>query len=269
MFFSVITATYNSQKTVKGTFDSLLNQTYTDVFEYIVIDGNSQDSTIDIIKNYESKFKEKNINFKWISEPDTGVYNAWNKGLKMTSGSYIAFIGSDDRFLPDALSLYHQKISTNLNYDYYCSKVKIVDNNIPISAYVIAYCKRNGMIKSLPHVGSFHNSKLFKSVGHFNEEYKIVGDYELLLRPKTQLKVYSFDYFTTEMEIGGISNNPKFVKKTLLELKRARIETGGFSIFYANMLYYNHFLRIKYVAFAKRILGVNFSTKINKYFKKF
>ena len=107
--FTVITVCYNSQKTIKNTIESLLFQSFND-FEFIIIDGNSSDDTFEIIKSFDLKFKEKGIVYKYISEPDKGIYDAWNKGVKMSSGTWLSFIGSDDFYLNNALELYYTQI---------------------------------------------------------------------------------------------------------------------------------------------------------------
>ena len=84
---SIITATYNSEKTIKTNLKSILNQTYKEV-EHIIIDGNSNDKTISIVKKY--------LHTKIISEPDKGIYHAMNKGIHAASGDIIAFLNSDD-----------------------------------------------------------------------------------------------------------------------------------------------------------------------------
>src|SRR3546814_379964 len=86
---SVITIVYNNVKDIERTMLSVINQDY-DAIEYIIVDGGSTDGTLDIIKNYEDKIT------KWISEPDKGIYNAMNKGLKMASGDYVLFMNSGD-----------------------------------------------------------------------------------------------------------------------------------------------------------------------------
>ena len=88
---SVIVATYNSEKTLNETLESLLAQTYR-TFEVIVIDGLSKDGTVFIIKKYEPLFLDKNIKFYWVSESDSGIYDAWNKGLKKTNSDWIGFL---------------------------------------------------------------------------------------------------------------------------------------------------------------------------------
>ena len=88
---SIITATYNSAKTINDTIKSVLCQTNKD-FEYIIVDGNSSDNTVDIINQYES------VITKWVSEPDKGIYDAMNKGIKMASGEWLIMMNAGDYF---------------------------------------------------------------------------------------------------------------------------------------------------------------------------
>ena len=96
---SIITSTYNCESTLKDTVNSILNQTYTNL-EYIIIDGNSSDSTVDLIKSFEKDFKIKEIKYSWVSESDRGIYDAWNKGIKMATGDWIVFIGGHAQHVP-------------------------------------------------------------------------------------------------------------------------------------------------------------------------
>ena len=92
MKFSFITVTFNSSATLRDTIQSVLSQTYPDI-EYIIVDGCSQDKTIDIIKEYEPLFDGR---LKWISEKDQGLYDAMNKGFQMATGDMVGIINSDD-----------------------------------------------------------------------------------------------------------------------------------------------------------------------------
>lgn len=92
MKISIITVTYNSAKTLKETLESVLKQTYTN-YEHIIVDGLSKDNTIEIVKEYEEKYNGK---LKYISEKDTGLYDAMNKGIKMATGDIIGILNSDD-----------------------------------------------------------------------------------------------------------------------------------------------------------------------------
>jgi len=94
-FVSIITITYQAEPFLRATMDSILNQQALD-FEYLLIDGASTDGTTDIIKQYEPLFMEKGLSFRWISEPDKGLYHAMNKGLRMATGTYIWFVNAGD-----------------------------------------------------------------------------------------------------------------------------------------------------------------------------
>ena len=91
MKLSLITVTYNSGATLAYTIKSVLSQTYPDI-EYIIVDGASKDNTVAIIKEYEPQFKGR---IKWISEPDKGLYDAMNKGIRMATGDIIGILNSD------------------------------------------------------------------------------------------------------------------------------------------------------------------------------
>lgn len=221
---SIVTATFNSKKTLKETIQSVLSQSFTN-YEYIIIDGNSTDGTLAIIKSFENAFKEKNISFKWISEKDTGIYNAWNKALKIANGSWISFLGSDDIYLEEALEKYKQAIVTNMNTDFVYSKVRLISNNKII--YLVSDQWNWNVFKrymKIAHVGAFHNVKYFQKYGDFDESFKISGDYEMLLRAKDQLKTVFIDEFTAEMKDGGISN--KNVLRAFREVRKAKLKTA-------------------------------------------
>ena len=94
MKISIITVTFNSEKTLRYTIESVLNQNYDDI-EYLIIDGGSTDSTLDIIKCYEPKFEGK---LHYISEPDKGIYDAMNKGMHLAKGEYLIFLNAGDTF---------------------------------------------------------------------------------------------------------------------------------------------------------------------------
>ena len=94
MKLSIITATYNSERTLRDTMESILNQTFQD-FEYIIVDGASKDATLDIIREYEPRFQGK---MRYLSEPDKGIYDAMNKGFAMATGDVIGILNSDDFF---------------------------------------------------------------------------------------------------------------------------------------------------------------------------
>jgi len=108
---SIITVCYNSSKTIRRTLESVLNQTYTNI-EYILVDGKSTDDTVAIIEEYASLCTAKGITYRWMSEPDSGIYDAMNKGIKMATGEWIGIINSDDWYELDAC----EQLVMNLNH---------------------------------------------------------------------------------------------------------------------------------------------------------
>lgn len=208
MKFSIITATYNSEKTIARTLDSILSQTCRE-FEYIIVDGNSSDKTLDIIKSYQPLFSKKKIPFSWTSEKDKGIYDAWNKGVKIAKGSWISFLGSDDQYLENAIELYNCELNNNKeSLDLIYSNVKVVNQDIEVKIINgIWTWKIFKRYMNIAHVGAFHNRNYFKKHGLFNESYKVAGDYELLLRAREKLKTKKIDKITAFMDSGGVSNN--------------------------------------------------------------
>ena len=146
----------------------------------------------------------------------------------MAKGDWISFLGSDDIYLENALKKYAKNIDENKSADFIHSKVKLIKNgktkHIFANKWNWSEFKRN---MKIAHVGSFHNKNYFKTYGKYNEDYKIVGDYEMLLRAKNNLKTVFFDEFTAEMKDGGISNN--YVFKAFSEAKKAKIKTANIS----------------------------------------
>lgn len=213
MKVSIITACYNSESTIEETIRSVQKQTYKDI-EYIVIDGASTDKTSEIFKNY------KNTIIKLINEPDTGVYNAMNKGIKASTGALLFFLNSDDVFINELVVEKFvkeaQKTSAGLllgnilmlnryTGEMYYENHKIVD-------------KIRLMTSSIFHPATFFKKEVFEKYGIFNENNKIVSDYEWYVNYFQNGGDYKYiDFPISIFSLGGLSSNKKHKKLHLKE----------------------------------------------------
>jgi glycosyltransferase involved in cell wall biosynthesis len=220
---TIIIACYQSEKYLEEAILSVLYQTYKKI-ELIIIDGGSTDMSPSIIKKYST-----NISYT-ISEKDSGVYDAWNKGLKKTQGEWIVFLGSDDVLLEDTIQKCVDFIGGYKGtLDFLSSRTILCDanlNEIEIIGEKWSW-KVFSRHMNTSHIAAFHNKKLFCDVGYFNLDYKIAGDYELLLRKKSKLKAAFLDACTAKMRFGGLSNKSMVV---LIEAFKAKHRSGGVSV---------------------------------------
>jgi len=172
---TVITVCFNSSNTIRKTFDSVLQQTYANV-EYIVVDGESTDGTVDIIKEYEPLFKGR---MKWISEPDKGIYDAMNKGIRMASGELIGIINSDDYYESDAVENMISAMESDA-YQILYGAVRTIKNgiehNITIHSHLFL---RESMIG---HPACFITKKLYDELGMYDTNFISAADYDFMLR---------------------------------------------------------------------------------------
>jgi glycosyltransferase involved in cell wall biosynthesis len=220
-FFTIITATFNSEKTLERTIKSVLNQSF-DNFEYIIIDGNSTDNTLSIIKRFEDEFASKKICYKFISEKDNGIYDAWNKGLSVASGEWISFLGSDDYYLEKALEKYERVIGKN-KFNYVHSRVNLVNEKGAVLKILGSKIEKRQFYNhmNIAHVGSFHDKSLFVQE-RFSLKYKSASDYFFFLKNFEKINSFYFEDITAVMQHGGISTN---VNKALKEALWVKIDS--------------------------------------------
>lgn len=234
---SVIIATYNSEKTVQATLDSLLNQTYKN-FEVIIVDGASKDKTTDILKENESKFHDLKIPYQWVSEKDAGIYDAWNKAIKKVNTQWIAFLGSDDTYYPFALEAYISEISKSPEVNYISGKVELINDKNKIVKIIGKPFNYHQMSRymNVGHVGSFHHIDLFNKYGNFDIDYKIAGDYEFLLRCDHFINPGFIDKKLVRMLNGGVSN--QMVNEVLKENLKLHLKYKRFSVLQSYIEFY-------------------------------
>ena len=226
---SIITVVFNTEQTIERTIQSVLSQSYKNI-EYIIIDGGSNDGTVEILKKHSDSLAY------WHSAPDQGIYDAWNKGLEKAKGDWIAFLGGDDEYYPDAVQKYieHLVKLNDKQLDFISSKSELVDaqgNIFRVIGQPWNWVDFRRYMNSA-HVGSLHSRFFFNQYGNYNLKYKIVGDYEILLRAGSQLRTSFINIVTVKMMIGGVSNNDT---KSLKEAYLAKINNNARTNFQARI----------------------------------
>jgi glycosyltransferase involved in cell wall biosynthesis len=198
---SIITAVFNGHEHIASCIESVLQQDYPNI-EHIILDGGSTDGTVRVLNSYGSR-----IAF-WKSEPDQGVYDAWNKGLKLARGEWIAFLGADDTYLPGAVSTYVDLARQNPKAEFLSSRARLnhATGYSPVFGARWEW-PRFAMAMSTIHVGTMHRQSLFEHFGHFDTSYRIAGDYEFLLRARETLQAAFTPAITVVVRAGGISDS--------------------------------------------------------------
>ena len=204
MKISVITISYNAENTIEKTLKSIKNQSYNNI-EHIIIDGGSKDSTLEICNSFSHEAKI-------ISESDNGVYDAFNKGLKLATGDVIGFLNADDTFynensiqdIVDAFSNNETDIVYG-NLDYVNEESKVIRN-------WISRPYEKGLLKKAwktAHPGFYCKKEVYDRLGGYNDSFKIAGDFELCLRflEINQVPSFYLNKKLVKMLVGGISNS--------------------------------------------------------------
>ncbi|QLQ65037.1 MULTISPECIES: glycosyltransferase family 2 protein [Providencia] len=228
MKISIITATYNSSKTIIDTIQSLEQQTYSNI-EYIIIDGASKDNTLDIIKKHSSKVS------KIISEPDNGIYDALNKGISVSTGDIIGFLHSDDVFAyPNAIEDLVTTLVNDQSQAIYADLEYVSKENTEsiVRRWISGNYKHENLKKGWmpPHPTFFMKKELYNEHGTFDLNFKISADYDSLLRYLWihNISVSYLPKVVTKMRVGGESNRSflnilRKTKEDILALRKNNI----------------------------------------------
>ncbi len=202
---TIITIVYNRREYIAQTIESVLRQTYENV-EYIIIDGGSTDGTTEIIKKYEHA-----IDY-WISEPDSGISEAFNKGVTVSTGKWINFMNCGDRlFSKDACHIF--AAHSDEKADIVFGKGNVVDNEgkIILTAGKVFNKRSFSRHMTIPHQSAFHHISYFQNYGLFDLSLKTSMVYELLLRKKTLFALF-IDTVFSDMLAGGVHENEDYVR---------------------------------------------------------
>jgi len=227
---TIITATYNSVKTLEDTMKSVLAQTYADI-EYIVVDGASTDGTQQLIRQYEPLFGNR---LKWISEKDKGIYDAMNKGIQMASGDVVGILNSDDYFTSHDVIERMVSSFDNKALDAIYGDIHFIRDGQPDKCLRYYSSKpfrplwlRFGFMPA--HPSFYCRREVFEKVGLYKTDYKIGSDYEMMVRlfmvHKIRAKYLPIDFVT--MRTGGASTrNVKSRMQLIKEDVRGCRENG-------------------------------------------
>ena len=224
MQVSLITCTYNSEKTIKDCCLSILSQSCEDL-EHIILDKNSQDKTLNILEQHKIRSQ------KIIQQKSIGIYGALNEGLKAADGDIIGILHSDDELIDNNIIENIRKIFLNEKVDvlfsnlFYTSKndtnkiVRKWKSNLTTGIQSNLEIKKkinNGWMP--PHTTIFFKKKLLSQVGLYNENFKISSDYDFIIRLfKTEkIRIFFLNEFTVKMRIGGTSN--KNIKNIFIKI---------------------------------------------------
>ena len=208
MKVTIITVCFNSAKFISSAIESVLSQDYKNI-EYIIVDGGSSDGTVDIVRSYGNK-----INV-FISEPDFGIYDAMNKGIRLSSGDVICILNSDDFYLNrSVISGVISEFESDGQLQLLLAGVDFVDGAVlehPIRLYRSAnftpWQMRFGFMP--PHPGSFVRRSAYETVGLYKLGYKIGADFEWLVRAicVVRLRFKKTDLIAVRMREGGVSTS--------------------------------------------------------------
>jgi glycosyltransferase involved in cell wall biosynthesis len=207
MKISIITVSYNSENFIESCINSIISQSYKDI-EYIIIDGSSKDNTLKIIKRYSRYVSTI------VSEPDKGIYDAMNKGIKIAKGEIIGFLHSDDMYKnADVLSKVVNVFKNNASLDAcYADLIYVKKTNI---SKIVRYWKSSKFIIgsfskgwSPPHPTFFVRRSVYERYGNFNLKYPIVSDIELMMRllEVHNIQTKYLNEIWIKMRLGGLSN---------------------------------------------------------------
>lgn len=240
MKVSVITVAYNSAGTIRDTLQSVLHQTYADI-EYIVVDGASKDNTLAIIKEYEPLFGGR---MRYVSEPDQGIYDAMNKGIRMATGDVVGVLNSDDVF-------YDTQVVEHIAEAFEANGVDAIFGNL----YYVRKNDVNAIVrvwKGSPyyphafqrgwhpaHPTFYVRRTCYARLGGFDVSFEVSADFELMLRfiEKARLSTFYLDRYLVKMRVGGESTGSirKIIKGNINVLRAFKKNGIRVSWFYPVM----------------------------------
>lgn len=226
MKISIITVVWNNASVIRNAINSVLKQRYPNI-EYIIIDGASKDGTIQVIQSYGNQIS------KFVSEPDQGIYDAMNKGIKMANGDIIGILNSDDFYIDEFVIAKVINVFKEKNVDsLFADVVYVKPYNLEkvVRYYDSSLCLPENFKKAMypAHPTFFVKREIYTKYGYFKIDYKIAADFDLMARFLYTHKI-SYAYLPEaiiKMRVGGVSTSFKSVYINTLEQLRVCRENG-------------------------------------------
>lgn len=208
--FTVVTVVFNAEKVIQKTIDSVLNQEYMP-YEYLIFDGCSTDCSMEIVRRYAAAFEAKGVVYRVVSEKDTGIYNAMNKGVRAATGDFISFLNAGDWYEPDALKNicdFYNETPFDLTYGglhYVLPDGTVRDKMSKLDSFPISSRHWN-------HPSMFLKRELYQKYG-FDERFRFYADFDLYLKlRKDKVSIRVIDKVITSFVADGVSTDTTFKK---------------------------------------------------------
>lgn len=210
---SIITVCKNSEATIRETIESVLHQTYRNI-EYIIVDGGSTDGTLDIVKEYIPLFQGR---LRYVSEKDKGIYDAMNKGIKMSGGCLIGIINSDDYYEETAVEKAVQRYCEGKEQVIY-GYVGLVSGNNRVKIQTPSH--KNLRQCMIPHPTCFVSRKVYQKYGLFRTAFKLAADHEFMFRLyEKNVEFIQIPEVLANFRLGGASSSKRtLVEKSIIKL---------------------------------------------------
>lgn len=230
MKFTIITVAYNSENCIARTIESVLSQTHNEI-EYLIIDGKSADKTVEIAESYRQALEAKGIAYTIVSEPDGGIYDAMNKGIRLATGDIIGLLNSDDTYEPEALQTVAETFAqTNCELMFADVRIHKPDGSSFIKK---ARLRRFETSRDWNHPTTFVRGDIYKANPFRN--LGIHDDYGFFLQMKRQgRKIVTVNKVLANFRMGGASNKKSFkaAKKRIRDRYQYCYRINGYSRWY-------------------------------------
>ena len=230
MKISIITVAYNSENCIGRTIESMLAQSYSDI-EYWIIDGASKDKTVEVAESYRKDLEEKGVDYHVVSEPDGGIYDAMNKGIRLATGDIIGILNSDDTYEPETLEVVAQTFGEQQCELMYANiRMHKTDGSTFIKK---ARMRRFETSRDWNHPTTFVRADIYKTNPF--RDLGIHDDYGFFLQMKQQKrKIVIVDKVLANFRMGGASNHKDFkaAKKRIMDRYKYCYRINGFSRWY-------------------------------------